>query len=177
MTVKQRLRLKIFYKTIILLVIAVILGALCYCPNSHERIPDHGNSHIIYTFASIGISVGILAFIAWKIRYFHDIFAREWTGTVISAEREFIRTYRARMNLGMDDLVMVIRLDKSGRKVKLRLPYQKVGRVYCVGDRVHRLKGTRYPINLTREVEQHICPICARNSCYDDYCPDCGVKY
>ena len=177
MTVKQRLRLKIFYKTIILLVIAVILGALCYCTNSHERIPDHGNSHIIYTFASIGISVGILAFIAWKIRYFHDIFAREWTGTVISAEREFIRTYRARMNLGMDDLVMVIRLDKSGRKVKLRLPYQKVGRVYCVGDRVHRLKGTRYPINLTREVEQHICPICARNSCYDDYGPDCGVKY
>lgn len=173
MTVKQRLRLKIFYKTIILLVIAVILGALCYYTNSHEGIPDYGNSHIIYTFASIGISVGILAFIAWKIRYFHDIFAREWTGTVISAEREFIRTYRARM----DDLVMVIRLDKSGRKVKLRLPYQKVGRVYCVGDRVHRLKGTRYPINLTREVEQHICPICARNSCYDDYCPDCGVKY
>jgi hypothetical protein len=178
MTVKQRLQLKIFYKTIILLVIAVILGALCYYTNSHEGIPDYGNSHIIYTFASIGISVGILAFIAWKIRYFHDIFAREWTGTVVSVRRDVI--HRAPRNgavMSMDDLVMVVHLDKSGRKVKLRLPYQKVGKVYCVGDRVHRLKGTRYPINLTREVEQHICPICARNSCYDDYCPDCRVKY
>ena len=176
MTVKQRLRLKIFYKTIILLVIAVILGALCYYTNSHEGIPDYGNSHIIYTFASIGISVGILAFIAWKIRYFHDIFAREWTGTIVSVRRDIIRTHRALMN--MDELVMVIQLDGKKRKVKLRLPGKKVGRnVYFVGDRVHRLKGTRYPINLTREEEQHICPLCGRDSCYGDECPDCRVKY
>ena len=176
MTVKQRLRLKIFYKTIILLVIAVILGALCYYTNSHEEIPDYGNSHIIYTFASIGISVGILAFIAWKIRYFHDIFAREWTGTIVSVKREIIRSYRA--NMSMDDLVLKIKLDNSNKIIKLRLPGHKVGKnVYFEGDRIHRIKGTRFPINLTREEAQHICPICGHDSCIEDTCPNCKIKY
>lgn len=169
MTVKKRLRLKILYKTIVLLVISAVLGALCFYASQHKGMPD------LYTFASVGISLVILVFVAWKIRYFHDIFAREWTGTVVSIKREIIRTHRALMS--MDDLVMVVQLDKSGRKVKLRLPYQKVGKVYCVGDRVHRLKGTRFPINLTREEEQHICPICGRDSCYGDECPDCRIKY
>ena len=175
MTVKKRLRLKILYKTIVLFVISAILGALCLYASNHEGMPDYDDAHLIYTFASVGISLVILVFVAWKIRYFHDIFAREWTGTVVSLKREIIRTHRALMS--MDELVMVIQLDKSGRKVKLRLPYQKVGKVYCVGDRVHRLKGTRFPINLTREEEQHICPICGRDSCYGDECPDCKVKY
>jgi hypothetical protein len=78
----------------------------------------------------------------------------------------------------MDVLVMVVRLDSNGKKKKLRLPGNKVGvNVYFADDRVHLLRGTRFPINLTREVEQHICPICGRDSCYGDECPDCNVKY
>lgn len=176
MTVKQRLRRKILYKSFILIIIAVVLGALCYYSSSHESMPDYDNAHLLYTLASVGLSLGILVFIAWKIRYFHDIFARELTGTILSLKRETVRSYRANMN--MDDLVMVIRLDKNGRNVRLRLPADKVGRnVYFVGDKVHRLKGTRYPINLTREAKQHICPICGRDSCYGDECPDCRIKY
>ena len=176
MTVRQGMRRKIIKKTVILLCIAAILGVLCYFASAHKGLPNYNNSHLIYTLATVGLSVVTLLFIAFKMRYFHDIFAKEWTGTIISVKREIIRSYRANMN--MDDLVMVIKLDSCERKVKLRLPGNKVGKnVYFVGDRVHRLKGTRFPINLTREVQQHICPICGRDSCYGDECPDCGVKY
>ena len=134
---------------------------------------DYHGIRLTYTLASAVLSLLIWLFIAWKIHYFHNLFAKEFTGTVLSTKREYIRHYR----LAMDDLVMVIKLDKSGKKVKLRLPYGKVGKVYYNGDQVHRLKGTRFPINLTREVEQHICPICGFNSCYGDECPECRVKY
>ena len=172
MTVKQGLRLIIFKKTVFLLLIAVIMAGLCYHTGSHEIFDFHG-IRLTYTLASAVLSLLIILFIAWKIHYFHNLFAKEFTGTVISTKREYIRHTR----FAMDDLVMVIKLDGSGRKVKLRLPYGKVGKVYYNGDRVHRLKGTRFPINLTREVEQHICPICGFNSCYGDECPECRVKY
>jgi hypothetical protein len=139
-------------------------------------MPDYNNKHLLYTLASVGISIALLIYIAWKIRYFHDIFAKEWTGTIISVEREITRSHRA--ILCMDDLVIIVQLDGKKRKAKVRLPGAKVGRnVYFTGDRVHRLKGTRYPINLTRETEQHICPICGRDSCLEDACPDCRIKY
>ncbi len=176
MTVKQGRIRRIIKKTIILSIIAVVLGIMCYLASSHDKIPDHGNLHLIYTLASVGLSVVVILYIALKIRFFHDLFAKEFTGTIISVKREIIRSYRA--NLNMDDLVLIIQLDNSDKKIKLRLPGNKVGRnVYFEGDRIHRLKGTRYPINLTREVQQHICPICGRDSCYGDECPDCGVKY
>lgn len=174
MTVKQGLRLIIFKKTVFLLLIAAALGGLCYYTGSHRAFNFYG-IQLTYTLISVIISVLILLFVAWKIHYFHNLFAKEWTGTIISAKREFIRSYRA--NMGMDDLVMIIKLDNSEKKIKLRLPYGKVGRVYCNGDRVNRLKGTRFPINLTREVEQHICPVCGFNSCYGDECPECKIKY
>ena len=176
MTVKKGLRILILKKTVFLLLIAVALAGLCYHTGSHAVFDFYG-IRLTYTLVSAVLSMLIWLFIAWKIHYFHNLFAKEFTGTVISTKREYIRQYRARMNLAMDDLVMVVKLDESGRKVKLRLPYGKVGKVYYNGDRVHRLKGTRFPINLTREVEQHICPICAFNSCYGDECPECKVKY
>lgn len=176
MTVKQALRRKIIIKTLILLGIAALLGVLCYLASSHETMPDYNNKHLLYTLVSVGISMALLVFIAWRIRYFHDIFSKEWTGTVISVDREIVRSHRAL--LSMDDLVMIVQLDGKKKKVKVRLPGDKVGRsVYFTGDRVQRLKGTRYPINLTREAEQHICPICGRDSCLDDECPDCKIKY
>ena len=175
MTVKQGLSRIILKKTLVLIIVASALSAMCYYASSHKDIPDYGNAHILYTLISMGISLLIFFFTAWKMRYFHNIFAREFKGTIISVKRERIHTYRAYMN--MDDLVLVIQPDIGKRKIKMRLPYGKVGRVYVTGDRVHRLRGTRYPINLTREVEQHICPICGFNSCYGDECPNCKVKY
>lgn len=176
MTVKQGVRRRIFKKTVILACIAVALGLMCYFTSGHEGRTDYNNKHLIYTIASIGLSFLLLIFIALRMRYFHDLFAKEWTGTIIKVRRDIIRSYRTYM--GMDELVMVVQLDNSKKKVKLRLPGNKVGKnVYFVGDRVHRLKGTRFPINLTREVDQHICPICGRDSCYGDECPDCNVKY
>lgn len=176
MTVKQGVRRRIIKKTVILLCIAAFLGVLCYFASSHKKLPNYNDAHLIYTLASVGLSIVALVFIAIKIGYFHDIFAKEWTGTILSVRRDIIHSYRAYMN--MDELVMVIKLDNSEKKVKLRLPGYKVGRnVYFTGDKVHRLKGTRFPINLTREVEQHICPLCGRDSCYGDECPDCNVQY
>ncbi|MBQ8408701.1 MAG: hypothetical protein IJY39_07530 [Clostridia bacterium] len=176
MTVKQGVRRKIFQKTVILFCIAAVLGVLCYLASAHNNMPDYNNMHMIYTLASVGLSIAILIYIAFKMRLFHLIFAKEWTGTIIAVRRDIIHSYRAYM--GMDEVVLRIQLDNSKKKVKLRLPGNKVGNnVYFVGDRVHRLKGTRYPINLTREAQQHICPICGRDSCYGDECPDCNVQY
>lgn len=176
MTVKQGIRKKLLKKSMILLCIAIILGVLCYLASSHDNMPDYNNIHLIYTLASVGLSVVILIYIAYKMRVFHLLFAKELTGTIISVRRDIIRSYRVYM--GMDEVVLRIQLDNSQKKVKLRLPGNKVGNnVYFVGDRVHRLKGTRYPINLTREVQQHICPICGRDSCYGDECPDCNISY
>lgn len=176
MTVKQGVKRIIIKKTVILLCIAGIFAVLCYFANDHKMLPDHNNAHLIYTLASVGLSLAALLFIAYKMRYFHDMFGKEWTGTIVGIKIEIVRSHRAL--LSMDDIVLFIRLDSSDKRVKLRLPGNKVGRnVYFVGDRVHRLKGTRFPINLTREEAQHICPICGRDSCYDDECPDCGVKY
>ena len=172
MTVKKGLRLLILKKTVFLLLIAVALAGLCYHTGSHAVFDFYG-IRLTYTLASAVLSLLIWVFIAWKIHYFHNLFAKEFTGTVISTKREYIRHPR----FAMDDLVMLIKLDESGKKVKLRLPYGKVGKVYYNGNRVHRLQGTRFPINLTREVEQHICPICGFNSCYGDECPECRVKY
>ena len=177
MTVKNGLRLLILKKTVFLLLIAVALAGLCYHTGSHAVFDFYG-IRLTYTLASAVLSLLIWVFIAWKIHYFHNLFAKEFTGTVISTKREFVSGRHSRAAfLAMDDLVMLIKLDESGKKVKLRLPYGKVGKVYYNGDRVHRLKGTRYPINLTREADQHICPICAFNSCYGDECPECRVKY
>lgn len=176
MTVKQGLKRIIIKKTIILLCIAVFLGFLCYLANTHDKIPDYNNAHLIYTVVSVGLSLSALAFIAYKMRYFHDIFGKEWTGTIVSVKREIIRSYRA--NMSMDDLVLKIKLDNSDKIIKLRLPGHKVGKnVYFEGDRIHRIKGTRYPINLTREEAQHICPICGHDSCIEDTCPNCKIKY
>ena len=177
MTVKQGLRFLIFKKTVLLLIISVALAGLCYHTGSHKIFEYHG-IRLTYTLVSAFLSLLIVLFIAWKIHYFHNLFAREFTGTIISTKREFISGRHSRAAfLAMDDLVMVIKLDGSGRNIKLRLPYGKVGKVYFNGDKVHRLKGTRFPINVTREVEQHICPICGFNSCYGDECPECKIKY
>lgn len=176
MTVKQGLRRIIIKKTIFLICIAAIFGFLCYFSGNHKGLPEYGNAHLMYSLATIALSLILLIVIAVKIRYFHNLFSKELTGTIVSVKREVIRTRRALMN--MDDVVLVVQADGKKRKVKLRLPGNKVGNnVYFVGDSIHRLKGTRFPINLTREEHQHICPICGRDSCYGDECPDCGVKY
>ncbi len=176
MTVKQRLKRIIIKKTFILLCIAVFLGFLCYLASTHDKIPDYNNAHLIYTMISVGLSLSALAFIAYKMRYFHDLFGKEWTGTVIVGQRLVVRSYR--VNMSMDDLVLKIKLDDSNKIIKIRLPGHKVGNnVYFAGDKVHRIKGTRYPINLTREEAQHICPICGHDSCLEDTCPNCKIKY
>ena len=176
MTVNQGRKRIIIKKTIILIIIAALLGALCYLASSHNKMPDHDNAHLIYTIITVVFSLAALIFIAYKMRYFQDVFGKEWTGTVIWSKRDVIRSTRA--NMGMDVLILKIKLDDNDKTIIFKLPGQKVGRnVYFVGDRVHRLKGTRFPINLTREEAQHICPICGHDSCLEDTCPNCKIKY
>ena len=180
MTVKQGVRRIIIKKTIILLCIAAVLSVFCYFASSHEKMPDFNNSRLIYIMFSVGISLAVLVFIAYKMRYFNTIFGTEWTGTVIKVDKIL---FNGMIRQGFDmrqvnDLSMLIQIDNRDECIELRFPLDKVGNnVYFVGDRVHLLKGTRYPINLTCEAEQHICPICGHDSCLDDMCPNCKVKY
>ena len=177
MTVQQKLRRIIFKKTVFLLGIAAVLGALCYFTSDHKRIPAYGNAHWIYSLVSIGLSVVILIFVAFKIRYFQNLFGREWTGTVVAIKRQVLTVKNIYIMGDLDNVILFVQCDGKKRKKRVKLLGAKVSEVYFVGDRIHRLKGTRFPINLTREAEQHICPICGRDSCYGDECPDCNVKY
>lgn len=176
MTVKQRVGRIIMKKLLILISVALLLGAFCYFASKHNHIPNHNNMHLIYNISTAVISIAVLLFISFKMRLFHDLFAKEFTGTVLSVEREILLSHRWYWN--MDDVILSVRLDGSSKKRRMRLPGNKVGNnVYFVGDRIHRLKGTRYPINITREEAQHICPVCGHDSCSNDECPDCKIKY
>ena len=177
MTVKQGVRKLIIKKTLILLCLALLFGAFCYMTSDHKRISSSNNMHLIYTLVSVGVSLVALIVIAVKMRYFELLFGREWTGTVVDIKRQVLNVKNVYVMGDLDNLILIVQFDGKKRKKKVRLLGKKVSEVYFVGDRIHRLKGTRYPINLTREVEQHICPICGRNSCFGDECPDCGIKY
>ena len=47
MTVKQGLRRIIFKKCAVLLVVAMLLGAMCYYTSSHDAVPNYNNMHFI----------------------------------------------------------------------------------------------------------------------------------
>jgi hypothetical protein len=177
MTVKQGLKRIIIKKTVLLICVATFLGILCILANPHQSLPGK-YSNLIYTLASIGISLLILIFIAWKIRYFHNLFSKEFTGTVVDTKYERVGNYAITSIKNLNNFAVRVQLDNSNDIIELRFSMDKISeKVYVIGDRIHRIKGTRYPINLTREEAQHICPICGRDSCLEDECPDCRIKY
>ena len=179
-TIKQHVRILIVKKTFLLLGIGAVLGVLCYISSSNDVVASQfENARIVYTIGSVVLSLGILAFIAYKIRYFHNLFGKEWTGTVIKAETTVIGTHWSKGSIrSANTFVLVVKIDGAKKNKKFSFNPSKVSpKVYLPGDRIRLIKGTRYPINLTREKEQHICPICARNSCFSDHCPDCNLKY
>ena len=178
MTVKQGLKRILIKKTIVLICIAIALGIMCYITSDHPIIPKGQYSHILYTLASIGISLVILVFIAYKIRYFHILFDKEFTGTVIDTQYERFGNYQKTSIKNLNNFAIRVQLDNSNDIIELRFSANKISdKVYVIGDRVHRIKGTRYPINMTREEAQHICPICGHDSCLEDSCPNCKIKY
>lgn len=178
MTVKQKLRSIIVKKTLILIGIAAVLGVLCYFTSSHERVPNYDNAHLIYTLVSLGLSLVVLLFVAWKMRYFHLLFGKEIIATVVDTKYERFGNYSKVSIKNVNNFAIFVQPDGTQKIIGLRFSTDKISsKVYEVGDRIHLLKGTNYPINLTREAEQHICPICGHDSCLDDYCPNCKIKY
>ena len=178
MTLNEGLKKIIIKKTVILLCITCVFGLLCYITSTHKGLPKYNNAHLIYTLISILLSLVIIAFIAWKMRYFHHLFAKEWEGTVLKAEYSDFNTEVQDSIRSINYYIITVRIDGTEKTKKLRFPTRKISsNVYDVGDKIRMLKGTCYPINLTREAEQHICPICGFNSCYDDECPNCNIKY
>lgn len=183
-TIKQHVRILIVKKTFLLLGIGAVLGVLCYISSSNDVVASQfENARIVYTVGSVVLSLGILAFIAYKIRYFHNLFGKEWTGTVVRAGNSDLNTgnmtFKPVKSIhNISTFIVVVKIDGAKKNKKLSFPTSKISsKVYQPGDRIRLIKGTRYPINLTREKEQHICPICARNSCFADHCPDCNLKY
>ena len=184
-SIKHHVKKQIIKKIVILICLAIVLAVLSYLSSSKAIVTGSENYRSIYLFGSVVLSVFIFFFVAIKMRYFHCLFGRDWTGTVIKTETvdtsAGTSVYAMRRVGGIRSInSFVITVQVDGRKIKKKLsfPLSKISsEVYLVGDRIHFFKGTRYPINLTREEAQHICPMCARNSCYGDYCPDCNLKY
>lgn len=169
----------IFKKSMLLLGIAFVLAIFCHFSSTNEIIVARGDSPLMYIIGSVVISLIILIFIAFKIRLFHNIFVKGWTGTVVQARTSTVNTKYTKASIrGINLFVVVVQPDNSKRKKRLTFDPNKISpKIYREGDRIELLKGTRYPINLTREVEQHICPFCARNSLYGDYCQHCNLRY
>ena len=178
-SIQQHVRKLILKKSLILLCIAFVLAIFCHFSSTNEIIIARGHSPLMYILGSVVLLLVILIFIAYKIRLFHNIFGKGWTGTVIKANTSNINTLYSKNSIRNINLfVVVVQLDNSKRKKKLSFKLDKISpKIYQVGDKIELLKGTRYPINLSREVEQHICPFCARNSLYGDYCQNCNLRY
>ena len=179
-TIKRHVRNLIIKKTVFLLLLALALAFLSYVTSSKTIVTgSNKDSALIYTLGSVVISLLILVLVAFKIRYFHNLFGKDWTGKVIKTENVEIGARWAKNTINnVNAFAITVQLDKNGKKKKFIFPTEKVSpNVYAVGDNILFIKGTRYPINLTREAEQHICPMCARDSCYGDFCPDCNLKY
>lgn len=188
MTVKQKIKRMIIRRTIILIALALLLGCLCYFTYATDTLPEDGR--VFYFLMSIILSLIILLYIAYRISFIRLVLSKEIIGTITEiydeqAEDTFFTPHNnwwSYCNKSVPDkskskLLLYIKNDNTQKIVKYRVLSKKTGtNIYQVGDRVHLIKGTRYPINLTREAEQHICPICGHDG-YEDKCPDCKIVF
>ena len=178
-SIKHHVRVVIIKKTLFLVLLAAAVAFLAYISADKAIVTGSTNYRFLYTIGSVVLSIAVVILVALKIGYFRLLFGRGWTGTVISAQDSAFN-----FKIGKDSIrnanAFSIKVQIDGRKKTKKLSFNmnKISsQVYRVGDRVRLIKGTRYPINITREEEQHICPMCARNSCLGDYCPDCRLHY
>ena len=178
-SIKQHVKRQIIKKSVFLVFLAVAVAFLAYISSDKAIVTGSSNYRFLYTVGSLVLSVAVVILVAFKIGYFRLLFSKEWTGTVIEAHDSAFN-----FKIGKDSIrntnafSIKVRLDGSNKTKKLTFNMNKItSKVYSSGDRIHFIKGTKYPINITREEEQHICPMCARNSCLGDYCPDCRLHY
>ncbi len=184
-SIKQHVKKQIIKKSVFLVFLAVAVAFLAYISGDKAIVTGSSNYRFLYAVGSLVLSVAVVILVAFKIGYFRLIFSREWTGTVIEAQESAFNFKNFNNNNWSRDSIrntnafsIKVQIDGSNKIKKLAFNMNKItSKVYCVGDRIHFIKGTKYPINLTREEEQHICPMCARNSCYGDFCPDCKLYY
>lgn len=174
-TIRHHVKVLIIKKTIFLICLAVIMAFLSYAVSPKAIVTGSTGWRMLYQLGSVVVTIGVLVLIAIKIGYFNNIFGKDQTGTIIATKSV---SYHKDSIRGIHSFTITVRLDHNNKKKRMTFSMHKISpSVYQVGDRIHLIKGTRYPINITREAAQHICPICARNSCYGDYCPDCNLKY
>lgn len=178
-TIKHHVKKLIIKKTVFLIALAIVMGFLAYFASTKPIVTGSENWRLLYVIGSVIVTLAVLILVAWKIRYFHNLFGKDWTGTVIKTNNVNIGVWWAKDNIrGASYFTITVQPDGRKKKKKISFHLSKISpKVYSVGDRIYFIKGTRYPINITREAEQHICPMCARNSCYGDFCPDCNLKY
>ena len=174
-TIKHHVKKLIIKKTLFLIALAVVMGFLAYFASTKPIVTGSEHWHLLYVIGSVVVTLAVLLLVAWRIRYFHNLFGKDWTGTVI--KNKSVSIYKDSIR-GIHSFTITVRLDHNNKKKRMTFSLHKLpADVFLIGDRIHMIKGTRYPINITREAAQHICPMCARNSCYGDFCPDCNLKY
>ena len=181
MTIKEKVRQLIVQKTLILFFIAILLTFFCYLSTKIEQVSD--KMKLIYLLLTILGSILILIYIAKKIGYFRLVLGKEWTATVVAVYDENMTSSTLKLlgiGQGIHEINVVrisFLIDGHKKKKSLIFPKDKIGmNIYQTGDRIHFIKGTRYPINLTREVEQHICPFCGHDG-FEDECPNCKIIF
>ena len=160
-TIKHHVKKLIIKKTLFLIALAVVMGFLAYFASTKPIVTGSEHWRLLYVIGSVVVTLAVLLFVAWRIRYFHNLFGKDWTGTVVMTGHVDVGTRWNKDNIrGVNSFVVIVRLDHKNKKKKLIFPAHMISpNVYAVGDKIHMIKGTRYPINLTREASQHICPM------------------
>ena len=118
-TIKRHVRNLIIKKTVFLLLLALALAFLSYVTSSKTIVTgSNKDSALIYTLGSVVISLLILVLVALKIRYFHNLFGKDWTGTVVKTGNVDVGTRWNKDNIrGVNSFVVIVRLDhKTKRK-------------------------------------------------------------
>ena len=119
-TIKRHVRILIIKKTVFLIGLAAVLAFLSYASSTKAIVTGSSNWRFLYILGSIVVTIGILVFIAYKIRYFHNLFGKEWTGTVIKTGNVDIGTRWSKDNIrNVSSFVVIVRLDHNNKKKKL----------------------------------------------------------
>ena len=178
MDVKRKLTKMIVKRIVAMVIIALFLIACIF--SFHEP------TDFFFINGSIILSVFILFIYLCASGLWRMIRDKSWEGTVVSIRCEEARepiTYSHAIDRSWRGIPKMIKYTviiaelPGGEQKKLRFPCRELDvNVFRIGDKIIRHKGMKYPQNLSRRSEIHMCPLCGR-FLSDNYCPDCRFNF
>lgn len=178
MEVRKKIYKKIAIRGIILLLVALAFVAIYFFHLPIISITK-------YKFMVIPVTVAVYIYIVYKLKFIHMLFDKEWEGTVISSTSyigyepiTFGVAISRRPPKKIMYTLLLVSIDGIKKTKKIRIPSKIIDPTFfSSGDRLKHFKGAKYPQNLDRKDEIFICPVCGKSCYYENFCPDCKIKF